>query len=91
MMNMFTAGGNPCEAVENVRDPDRCPQPQQRDPYDEQLAARLAVMVSVAYLDPEKSLLSDAQAVLNSETTGGMGDMGYQVAAADFICAPRLV
>ena len=79
---------NPCDAAENVKDPDRCPRLQRRDLYDERLAARLAVMVSVAYLDPEKSLLSDAQAALDSETTGGMGDMDYQVAAINLISIP---
>ena len=67
-----------------MKDPEQCPRQQQRDPYDERLAARLAVMVSVAYLDPENYLLSDAQNALDSETTGGMSDMGYQVTAVDF-------
>ena len=86
--NTSTALGNPCEAVENVKDPEQCPRPQQRDPYDERLAARLAVMVSVAYLDPEKSLLSDAQDALDREITGGMSGMGYQVFAVDITDVP---
>ena len=74
-----------------MKHPDRCPRLQQRDEYDEQLAARLAVMVSVAYLDPEKSLLSDAQAALDSEATGGIGDMSYHVVAIDYIGVPLVV
>ena len=36
-------------------------------------------MVSVAYMDPSKVLLSDAQSFLDTETTGNMSSKNYKV------------